>query len=130
MIKVAIAVILSALASCGGPQSVEEPESVDTPELPETPAGVALEASESVEAPTAAEAVAVYLSGEVVVVAGGDASPLEIGESLGEESVIQVGPDGYAEIQLGDRALLRLDSDTELSLERLVLSENEIQATA
>lgn len=125
-----LTVVLFALASCGGPQTPEEPQSNEPAPLPQTPREVSLEAAETMEAPTAEEAVAVFVSGEVVAVVAGDVRPLEIGDTLSQGAVIQVEADGYAEIQLADRALLRLDANTQLTLERLVLSENEIRATA
>lgn len=118
------------LAACGGPQSPAESESEEPEPLPQTPSEVSLETAELVEAPTAAEAMVVFLSGEVTAVTDGSVSSLSIGDTLQEGAVIRVGETAYCEIQLGDRALLRVEAATQLTLERLSLSENRVQTTA
>lgn len=118
------------LTACGGPQTPEEQEREGPPRLPQTPAEVTLETTEMVEAPTAQQAVVVFLSGEVTAVTNGSTAPVSIGDALEEGAVLRVGENGYCEIQLGDRAIIRIEAETQLALERLALTENRLRATA
>ena len=122
--------LIFALAACGGPQAPQESEEAEPAPLPETAEEVTLEATEAMEAPTAADAVVVYLSGEVVQVVDGEARELSLGDTLQENAVLQVEEESYAEIQVGDRALLRVEANTQITFNRLAVTENRMRAAA
>ncbi len=81
------------------------------------------------ETNSASEALVVFLDGEVYVTASSGDQELNIGDSVVVGERILTGSDGYVELQLGEFATLRINSDTEYVLDHMELSDEQNQAS-
>ncbi|MFW5786112.1 MAG: PQQ-binding-like beta-propeller repeat protein [bacterium] len=82
----------------------------------------------AVETPADIAAVIVFIMGEALIQEAGGWSPLDVGTALSADDVIQVADDSYCEIELGNVATVRVDADSEVTLRRLLFSEEESDA--
>lgn len=79
-------------------------------------------------APGREEAIVVYLAGEVRISHQGRWEPVMIGELLREGSTLQTGSGALCDIQIGDRALVRMGENTLLELSSLHDRDNGTRA--
>ncbi len=107
------------------------PKSVTPVQPPEAPASAAQEPAEPVPgtpAPvnvkTLTEGLVVFTSGDVFVTRDGEEEFLDIGDQLFQGDIVGTGPDSYCEIQLGEIAVVRMESDSLISMSSLFSSEN------
>ncbi|MDC7233845.1 MAG: PQQ-binding-like beta-propeller repeat protein [Spirochaetales bacterium] len=107
------------LMSCGPKQM--EPVPV-APVEEKAPAEDVQPAAAPVEIGDDAEGLVVFLSGDVFLVREGEESYLNIGDSVAQSDVIRTEEDGYCEIQLGNIAVVRMDSNSLLQIQTLVNS--------
>ena len=84
---------------------------------------------DQIETNSASEALVVFLAGEVYVTASTGDQELNIGDSVVVGERILTGSDGYVELQLGEFATLRINSDTEYVLDHMKLSDEQNQAS-
>lgn len=74
-----------------------------------------------VEAPRYEQAIITFISGDVFVRKDGEWVFAEIGQLLESKDSLKAGMGGYCEIQFGDKAVVRLEEDTELILSTIGL---------
>ncbi len=121
--KLIILLFLSLITfSCG------KTDTAATPEVPEEKAApVITEIVElaPVETPEYKQAMITFITGDVFMLEDGEWIYAEIGDFLEEDDSIQVESDSYCEIQFGDRAVVRVEADTELALSSVFMKPNE-----
>ncbi len=111
-------VLVPLLFSCSQPEtslSEAPPAEEDTAEL------IAEEDLSPVEAPRYEQAIITFLSGDVFIRENDQWIYAEIGQLLESKDALKVAAGGYCELQFGDRAVIRLEEDTELALNAIGL---------
>lgn len=78
-----------------------------------------------VETPEYKQAMITFITGDVFRLEEGEWIYAEIGDFLEEDDSIQVESDSYCEIQFGDRAVVRVEADTELALSSVFMKPGE-----
>ena len=126
---------MSCEPTAGPSEATEEPQPQAAEETAqqEEPAPERLVESEAVEEtptptveePAEVEAVVVFIMGEALLEEVGGWRPLEVGTTLSVDDVIQVAGDSYCEIELGNVATVRVDADSEVTMRRLLFSDDE-----
>ena len=106
----AFTALLFSCSKSGTPVSETPPVEEDTAELLEE------EELSPVEAPRYEQAIITFISGDVYIRNGDDWIYAEIGQLLESKDMLKVAAGAYCEIQFGDRAVIRLEEDTELAL--------------
>lgn len=121
--KLIILLFLSLITfSCG------KTETSVAPEIPEdnvTPVITEVVELAPVETPEYKQAMITFIAGDVFVLEEGDWIYAEIGDFLEADDSIQVESDSYCEIQFGDRAVVRVEADTELALSSVFMKPGE-----
>lgn len=115
--------LVSLLFSCsrsGTPVS-EAPVSEMPPAEENTAELVEEEELSPVEAPRYEQAIITFISGDVYIRSSDEWIYAEIGQLLESKAALKVAAGGYCEIQFGDRAVVRLEEDTELALNTIGL---------
>ncbi|MGC9312231.1 MAG: PQQ-binding-like beta-propeller repeat protein [Sediminispirochaetaceae bacterium] len=115
--------LVSLLFSCsrsGTPVS-ETPVSEMPPAEEDTAELVEEEELSPVEAPRYEQAIITFISGDVYIRNSDEWIYAEIGQLLESKDALKVAAGGYCEIQFGDRAVIRLEEDTELALNTIGL---------
>ena len=77
------------------------------------------------ETPEFTQALVTYLSGEVTVLHSQVWEPVEIGAFVEKEDTVKVGEDSFCEIQFGNTASIRIQANTEVSIETVFLKPEE-----
>lgn len=108
--------------SCGKSDTSVAPE---VPEEKAVPVITEVVELAPVEIPEYKQAMITFITGEVFVLEEGEWIYAEIGDFLEENDSIQVESDSYCEIQFGDRAVVRVESDTELALSSVFMKPGE-----
>jgi len=123
-----ILVILSVSCNQKQPaQSVAETdsESVEIPEVKLEPTVTETKDLSPVETPEYKQALITFISGDVFKLENGEWVYVEIGDLLEENDSIQVDTDSFCEIQFGDRAVIRVEENTELALNTVTLKSGD-----
>ncbi|MDA3958919.1 PQQ-binding-like beta-propeller repeat protein [Oceanispirochaeta sp.] len=121
MKRVFLLIIISVFFFGCGPQKMEPISDAPVQEI-SAPVPVQ-EQAPAMEISTETEGLVVYLSGDVSVNRGGEESFLDIGDSVMQSDLIETGDDGYCEIQLGEIAVVRMESNSILQLQALMTSD-------
>lgn len=116
----ALVFLLFSCSKSGTPVS-EAPVSEIPPAEENTAEFVEEEALSPVEAPRYEQAIITFISGDVYIRDNDEWIYAEIGQLLESEDALKVAAGGYCEIQFGDRAVVRLEEDTELALNTIGL---------
>ncbi len=77
--------------------------------------------------PVQIKALVTFVSGSVDALRKGVWGPLQIGENVDQETVVKVRERSYCEIQFGNTAVVRINENTQIVLEKLVIQEGENQ---
>jgi len=125
-----ISVLLVLSISCNQKQPVlpggeTGSGSVKIPEVNLDPAITKTEDLSSVTAPEYRQAMITFISGDVFRLENGEWIYAEIGDFLEKDDSIQVETDSFCEIQFGDRAVVRVEEDTELFLSSVFMKPGE-----
>lgn len=105
--------------SCGKTETSVAPEEKAAPVITE------IVELAPVETPGYMQAMITFITGDVFRLEEGEWIYAEIGEFLEEDDSIQVESDSHCEIQFGDRAVVRVESDTELALSSVFMQPGE-----
>ena len=108
--------------SCGKTDTSVSPEA---PEEKAAPVITEIVDLTPVETPEYKQAMITFITGDVFRLEGGEWIYAEIGDFLEENDSIQVESDSYCEIQFGDRAVVRVEADTELALSSVFMKPGE-----
>jgi len=120
-----ITVVLLVLFGCGkkAPQETRADKTVSSAELANnTEIGSDLT---PVEAPDYTDALVTFVSGDVYRYADGDWIYLDIGDLLSVDDSVKTDADSSCELQFGDRAVVRIEGDTECKLSTVFLKPGE-----
>ncbi len=119
MKKVSIFVLLwvafLVLSMCQGP-GIEEAKVTETELNP-------------VEAPRLTQAVITFLSGDVSVLRNETWKYVDIGDFIEQEDTLKVGEDSFCELQFGDKASVRIQENTEVALDTILLEPGQANVT-
>ncbi|RKX73258.1 MAG: hypothetical protein DRP87_19210, partial [Spirochaetes bacterium] len=80
---------------------------------------------EPVKAPEYTEAIITFFSGDVFVKEGDDWIHVQIGDLLRKDDVLKVDTGGYCEIQFGQTGVVRVQEDTQLAIDQILLNPGE-----
>jgi outer membrane protein assembly factor BamB len=80
---------------------------------------------EPVASPRPTQALVTFLSGDVFRSAGSDWEELEIGALLEQDTALKTGADAYCELQFGSLGVIRIEADTQILLEDVVLDPGQ-----
>lgn len=78
-----------------------------------------------VEAPKYTQAMITFISGEVLVALSDDWQESQIGDFLEQDDILRVGEESYCELQFGEVAALRIQDNTEVLLQDVLLNPDE-----
>jgi len=78
-----------------------------------------------VEAPKYTQAMITFISGEVLVALSDDWQEAQIGDFLEQDDILRVGEESYCELQFGETAALRIQDNTEVLLQDVLLNPDE-----
>ncbi|MBA7524303.1 hypothetical protein ES705_16440 [subsurface metagenome] len=78
-----------------------------------------------VEAPQYTQAMITFISGEVMVALSNDWQEAQIGDFLEQDDILRVGEESYCELQFGDVGALRIQDNTEVLLQDVLLNPDE-----
>ena len=76
---------------------------------------------EAVPVPAKLEALVTFVSGDVESLRGGKWNPVGIGDNLSQNAVVKVREQSYCELQFGNTAVIRINENTEIGLEKVAL---------
>jgi outer membrane protein assembly factor BamB len=121
--KLIILLFLSILIfSCGKTDTSVAPEVPEEDAVPVITEVVELEA---VETPENKQAMITFITGDVFKLENNEWIYLEIGDLLEEHDSIQVESGSFCEIQFGDKAVVRVEENTELSISNIFIKTGE-----
>lgn len=78
-----------------------------------------------VTAPDIDQAIVTFVSGSASLVHAGSWQPLDVGDLPGVDDTLAVDPDSYCEVQIGEKAVLRIEENTTVVMKELFLKEGE-----
>jgi len=78
-----------------------------------------------VEAPQYTQAMITFISGEVLVALNNDWQEAQIGDFVEQDDILRVGEESYCELQFGDTGALRIQDNTEVLLQDILLNPDE-----
>ncbi len=124
--KISLIILLGFFSfSCGEKAPImTEPQEDEIP-APVKPAIIEITELAPVETPEYKQAMITFISGNVFRLEDGEWVYAEIGEFLEEDDSILVESGSFCEIQFGDRAVIRVEEDTELALNTIDLKSGE-----
>ncbi len=106
-------------------ESESEIDSVEIPEVKLEPIVTETKDLSPVETPEYRQALITFMSGDVFKLENGEWIYVEIGDLLEENDSIKVDIDSFCEIQFGDRAVIRVEENTELALNTVALKPGD-----
>ena len=115
---------LGLIFSCGKEEQAASP--TPEPEIQE-PAEAVTETEDlaPVEAPEYDEGLITFFSGDVFVLDGGEWWEIAIGDVLLKDDVLKTEASSYCEIQFGDTAVVRVQENTQVSIQNVALTPGE-----
>lgn len=108
--------------SCGKTDTSVAPE---LPDVETAPVITKIVELAPVETPEYKQAMITFITGDVFMLEDGEWIYAEIGDFLEKDDSIQVESDSYCEIQFGDRAVVRVEANTELALSSVFMKPDE-----